>query len=58
MWWQDVIPGQSTECEVVWCEAEHPLFKASNSEGGSQGRNEREHRVEWEAANVRHMRSG
>lgn len=29
VWWQDVILGQPTECEVTWCEAEHPLFKAS-----------------------------
>jgi acetyl-CoA synthetase len=25
--WQDVVPLQSKECEVVWVDAEHPLFR-------------------------------
>ncbi len=35
-WWQDVIPGQSTECAVEWVDAEHPLFKLYTS--GSTGK--------------------
>lgn len=29
MWWQDVVPGQPTKCEVAWRAAEDPLFKVS-----------------------------
>ncbi|KAL4422637.1 hypothetical protein ABPG75_008834 [Micractinium tetrahymenae] len=36
VWWQDVILGQPTECDVTWCEAEHPLFKLYTS--GSTGK--------------------
>ncbi|KAL4449020.1 hypothetical protein ABPG77_007737 [Micractinium sp. CCAP 211/92] len=36
VWWQDVVPGQPTECVVTWCEAEHPLFKLYTS--GSTGK--------------------
>jgi len=35
-WWQDVIPGQSTECEIEWVEAEDPLFLLYTS--GSTGK--------------------
>ncbi len=35
-WWQDVIPGQSTECAVEWVEAEDALFKLYTS--GSTGK--------------------
>lgn len=34
-WWQDVIPLQLPECEPVWVDAEHPLFKLFTS--GSTG---------------------
>jgi hypothetical protein len=33
VWWQDVIPEQSTECEVVWVGAEDPLFKVGTGLG-------------------------
>ena len=27
VWWQDVVPKQSTHCPVEWMGAEEPLFK-------------------------------
>jgi len=36
VWYQDVIPSQSTDCPVVWVEAETPLFKLYTS--GSTGK--------------------
>ena len=36
VWWQDVIPGQSTNCPVAWVGAEHTLFKLYTS--GSTGK--------------------
>ena len=36
VYWQDVIPKQSTECPVEWVEAEDPLFKLYTS--GSTGK--------------------
>ena len=27
MWWQDMVPSQTSECDVEWLDAEAPLFK-------------------------------
>ena len=35
-WWDDVIDGQSSECEPEWVDAEHPLFLLYTS--GSTGK--------------------
>ena len=36
IWWNDVIPQQSTECQIEWMDAEDPLFLlyTSGSTGG------------------------
>ncbi|KAL6774217.1 ACS1 [Auxenochlorella protothecoides x Auxenochlorella symbiontica] len=36
VWWQDVVPGQSTEAPIEWVDAEHPSFKLYTS--GSTGK--------------------
>ena len=36
IWWSDAIAGQSSECEPVWVNAEHPLFLLYTS--GSTGK--------------------
>jgi acetyl-CoA synthetase len=36
IFWQDVIPSQSTDCAVEWVESEHPLFLLYTS--GSTGK--------------------
>jgi len=36
LWWQDIIKGQSTNCEPAWVDAEHPLFLLYTS--GSTGK--------------------
>eukprot|EP00803_Ostreobium_quekettii_P003066 evm.model.scf_2786.1 EVM.evm.TU.scf_2786.1 scf_2786:12831-14819(-) len=35
VWWQDAVPGQSTECPVAWLDSEAPSFKLYTS--GSTG---------------------
>ena len=35
VWWNDVIPQQSNECEIEWMDAEDPLFLLYTS--GSTG---------------------
>jgi acetyl-CoA synthetase len=36
IWWHDAIKGQSSQCEPVWVESEHPLFLLYTS--GSTGK--------------------
>ncbi len=36
VWWHDAIDGQSTRCDPVWVESEHPLFLLYTS--GSTGK--------------------
>ena len=36
IWWHDAIAGQSTQCDPVWVDAEHPLFLLYTS--GSTGK--------------------
>ena len=37
VWWHDVIPKQSAECEVEWMDAEDPLFLLYTSGSTGEG---------------------